>query len=379
MLNHHAISNETISFYFHFINILTFVFCVCVVVDADSLGGKHSKAIDYRKYRRKIFRRRNSTGSLEVMNSHAVNLQTSGHQSVVVGHHRGFSQPSTVPSGGDPWFLQAHEMPPTAPARHHKRPAPQPGSILHNNNNNNVGSQSNHQLSQLQHHHSAVSVVALNLCNPSKNRLLVYQFNSILNGSIIFCSQIFSQLTNLNPLHSSSIALGNPQLSLATSANLSSSTTALEQTIQMASNAHSPKSPNQMASVQPHVHNASQTNQQTSQHANTTTSFRLNLDTTDQIPHLHQNGGTTTGSAVTSLHQATPVHVPSVMSTSLHSGSNAATGFDATTTTWNSTSSLSPTISSSAAQHHRKLEVKLNAMPYVSFLPVISFENYLRQ
>lgn len=98
------------------------------------------------------------------MNSHAVNLQTSGHQSVVVGHHRGFSQPSTVTSGGDPWFLQAHEMPPTAPARHHKnvtnkRPAPQPGcSILHNNNNNNVGSQSNQQLSQLQHHHSTVSV-----------------------------------------------------------------------------------------------------------------------------------------------------------------------------------------------------------------------------
>lgn len=156
----------------------------------------------------------------------------------------------------------------------------------------------------------------------------------------------------------------------------------------MASNAHSPKSPNQMASVQPHVHNASQTNQQTSQHANTTTSFRLNLDTTDQIPQLHQNGGTTTtGSAATSLHQATPVHVPSVMSTSLHSGSNAATGFDASTTTWNSTSSLSPTISSSAAQHHRKLEVghhqrlevKLNAMPYVSFSPVVLFENYLHQ
>lgn len=171
----------------------------------------------------------------------------------------------------------------------------------------------------------------------------------------------FLQLTNVNPLHSSSIALGNPQLSLATSTNLSSSTTALEPTIQMASNAHSPKSPNQMATVQPHVHNTSQTN--TSQHANTT-SFRLNLDTTEQNSHMHQNGGTTTtGTAITSLHQATPVHVPSVMSTSLHSGSNAATGFDATTTTtWNSTSSLSPTISSSA-QHHRKLEVKLNAMP----------------
>lgn len=95
------------------------------------------------------------------MNSHAVNLQTSGHQSVAVGHHRGFSQPSTVNTSGDPWFLQsgAHEMPPTAPARHHKRPAPQPGSNLHSsNNNNNVSSQVNHQQFQSQHHHSAVNV-----------------------------------------------------------------------------------------------------------------------------------------------------------------------------------------------------------------------------
>lgn len=178
---------------------------------------------------------------------------------------------------------------------------------------------------------------------------------------MLYNNKSFKQLANVNSLHSSSIALGNPQLSLANSSNLSSSTTALEPAIQMASNAHSPKSPNnQIATVQQHVHNASQTN--TSQHASTT-SFRLNLDTTDQIPHMHQNGGTTTtGSAITSLHQATPVHVPSVMSTSLHSGSNAAPGFDANTTTWNSTSSLSPTISSSA-QHHRKLEVKLNAMP----------------
>lgn len=103
------------------------------------------------------------------MNSHAVNLQTSGHQSVVVGHHRGFSQPSTVNTGGDPWFLQAHEMPPTAPSRHHKRPAPQPGSILHNNNNNNVGSQSSHQLSQSQHHHSAVNVRKLQWFTRKKN------------------------------------------------------------------------------------------------------------------------------------------------------------------------------------------------------------------
>lgn len=169
------------------------------------------------------------------------------------------------------------------------------------------------------------------------------------------------QLAKVNPLHSSSITLASPQLSLAASTNLSSSTTALELPIQMASNAHSPKSPNQMATVQ-HVHNASQPN--TSQQLpSSQTSFRLNLDSSEQISHLHQNGGSTTGSAITSLHQATPVHVPSAMSTSLHSGSSTTAGFDVNTTTWNSTSSLSPTISTTSALHHRKLEVKLNAMP----------------
>lgn len=155
----------------------------------------------------------------------------------------------------------------------------------------------------------------------------------------------------------------------------------------MASNAHSPKSPSQLVSAaqqqqqqpqqQPqsqHVHNSTQP---ISASSGTNAAFRLNLDSSEQIPIMHQNGGSTTGvaataaaaaasAAVTSLHQATPAHVPSAMSTSLHSGSSSiATGFDATTTTWNSTSSLSPTnlTSSSAAQHHRKLEVKLNAMP----------------
>lgn len=63
------------------------------------------------------------------MNSHVspINLQSPG-QTVVVSHHRGFSQPSSA-NTGDPWFLQSsHQMAPTAPARH-KRPAPQPGSI----------------------------------------------------------------------------------------------------------------------------------------------------------------------------------------------------------------------------------------------------------
>lgn len=367
-------------------------------LDADSIGVKHhTKPSDYRKYRRKLFRRRNSTGSVEVMHSHAVNLQTSGHQSVVVGHHRGYSQPSTVNTSGDPWFLQAHEMPPTAPARHHKRPAPQPGSILHNNNNNNVGSQSSHQLSQSQqqhqHHHSAVNVSI----EPFFSFVVVLiLFYSLCGGSyyarisyMYFIFEIFnSQLTSANPLHSSSIALGNPALSLANnSINLSTSNIALEPAIQMASNAHSPKSPNQLVSVQQaqqqaqsqHSHNSTQP---ISASSGTNTSFRLNLDNSEQIPTMHQNGGSTTGvgataaaaasasvaaATVTSLHQATPAHVPSAMSTSLHSGSSStAAGFDAPTTTWNSTSSLSPTnltSSSSSAQHHRKLEVKLNAMP----------------
>lgn len=64
------------------------------------------------------------------MNSHVspINLQSPG-QTVVVSHHRGFSQPSSA-NTGDPWFLQSsHQMAPTAPTRQHKRPAPQPGSI----------------------------------------------------------------------------------------------------------------------------------------------------------------------------------------------------------------------------------------------------------
>ncbi|KAH8341039.1 hypothetical protein KR067_002082 [Drosophila pandora] len=72
------------------------------------------------------------------MNSHATATQNG--QTTVVGHHRGFSQPSvTVAAGsatgstaGDPWFLQTtgHQMPPTAPLRHNKRPAPQPNAVL---------------------------------------------------------------------------------------------------------------------------------------------------------------------------------------------------------------------------------------------------------
>lgn len=163
----------------------------------------------------------------------------------------------------------------------------------------------------------------------------------------------------MNPLHSSAIALNNPQLSLAASVNLSTSTSALEPTsIQMSSNAHSPKSTvGQLTTTQPTVITGTT---QSSNHA----AFRLNLDSSEQIPILHQNGVTTTSS----LHQSTSVHVPSAMSTSLHSGTSSGlttAAFDAPNSTiWNSTSSLSPTMpTSNQQQHPKKCEVKLNAMP----------------
>lgn len=74
----------------------------------------------------------NSRSNTTVMNSHATATQNG--QTTVVGHHRGFSQPTvtvaTSSTGGDPWFLQStgHQMPPTAPLRHNKRPAPQPAT-----------------------------------------------------------------------------------------------------------------------------------------------------------------------------------------------------------------------------------------------------------
>lgn len=43
---------------------------------------------------------------------------------------------------------------------------------------------------------------------------------------------------------------------------------------------------------------------------------------TEQVQILHQNGLPSVGSSSTSLHQSTTVHVPSAMSTSLHSGTS---------------------------------------------------------
>lgn len=167
-------------------------------IDVDSVV-KQPPPLD-RKYRKRFFRRRNSTGSVGVMNSHAFNLQTTGHQAVVVGHHRGFSQPSSA-NTGDPWFLQkSHEMPPTAPARQHKRPAPQPGILLHSNG------QTNH-LSQT-HHHSQVTVSICNLKNlkirsgfRNRSELTEFPFVSIYFVFASNCSHLVRIHCIRLPLH----------------------------------------------------------------------------------------------------------------------------------------------------------------------------------
>lgn len=141
--------------------------------------------------------------------------------------------------------------------------------------------------------------------------------------------------------------------------NLSTSTSALEP-ITMSANPPKTVSTVHSATTQSAVITGTQ--------SSNNTAFRLNLDSSEQIPILHQNGGGGIGGGTTtssSLHQVTSVHVPSAMSTSLHSGTSGGlttSAFDGSnSTTWNSTSSLSPT--TAAQQHHRKLEVKLNAMP----------------
>lgn len=103
------------------------------------------------------------------MNTHAttaLNLQTSG-QTSVVGHHRGFSQP-TAANTGDPWFLQStgHQMPPTAPARQHKRPAPQPGNVI---------PMSSGLLQQQQHSQSQPHIVPPSV-PPHQNNVIILYF-----------------------------------------------------------------------------------------------------------------------------------------------------------------------------------------------------------
>lgn len=164
-----------------------------------------------------------------------------------------------------------------------------------------------------------------------------------------FYTKILSlfQASIVNPLHSSSIALTSSVL-----------TTGQPQAI--ITGAQSPKSPSVHALPATTATQASVVS-----HANSTSNLMsTSLNSTQLQSHISTGGGlgggTGTGPTSLSIHPST-VHVPSIMSTSLHSGSGSLAGanFDINGTAWNSTSSLSPTISS----QHRKCEVKLNAMP----------------
>lgn len=155
---------------------------------------------------------------------------------------------------------------------------------------------------------------------------------------------------------------------MATSSSSTSappSTTIATPSTSLVSSVHSPKSPSQQLSV--HQSLSQSVHQQPTNLVNTIPSSNLMSTSLNSSQLQSHTTGANIGVSGTSLsiHPSTSAHMPSAMSTSLHSGSGGtiAAGFDNNGTAWNSTSSLSPTISSSLSSHHRKMEVKLNAMP----------------
>lgn len=167
----------------------------------------------------------------------------------------------------------------------------------------------------------------------------------------------------MNSLHSSSIALNLPMATSSSSGPAASgpaSTTnssIATASASLVNNVHSPKSPCQPLSVH---HSLSQSaHQQPLSLSNVTPASNLMSTSLNSSQLQSHTTGASLGASGTSL----SIH-PSGMSTSLHSGGgsgNIAGGaFDNNGTAWNSTSSLSPTSSSA---YHRKMEVKLNAMP----------------
>lgn len=155
-------------------------------------------------------------------------------------------------------------------------------------------------------------------------------------------------LQNINPLHSSAHALNN-QITLSS---------------------NSPKSPSQLH-VLPACGSVAIPTASATVNSSTTNLMSTSLNSTQIHNHINPTGSSS-GVGALSIHSAT-AHVPSVMSTSLHSGAGGVGGtgissgtgsipFDNNGSSW-STASLSPTIPS----QHRKCEVKLNAMPYVFY------------
>ncbi|XP_062122852.1 mucin-5AC [Drosophila sulfurigaster albostrigata] len=358
-----------------------------------------------------------STGGsckVEDMNSHATATQNG--QTTVVGHHRGFSQPSVAAAAasggtaGDPWYLQAtgHQMPPTAPLRHNKRPAPQPNSmgvgvgvgvgvtgtsLLHQ-----------HQLSQSQphivppsipphhHHHTtdgrnvggpsagATAAAALHLSTHALN-----SHNLINNHSpkspnqtqqqqqptTIHQQQQHSILSTFAPAGASTATDQSASASISATAAAVAAVTQQQQQQHMQLLANCASSNNIMSSsltlhtapvgaLPPkslaHGNNSgtssSSSNNMLLQSTQPTTAATSGSNINNNNSNIISNNTTTSG-----------------MSTSLHSFDINGGGMEK----WTSSStmamnhaSLSPTSAPQQQQHHnlRKCEVKLNAMPW---------------
>ncbi|TMW52386.1 hypothetical protein DOY81_002553 [Sarcophaga bullata] len=198
-----------------------------------------------------------------VMNSHVTAAQNG--QTTVVGHHRGFSQPTvtvaTSNTGGDPWFLQStgHQMPPTAPLRHNKRPAPQPsatggGLTTATHPHNLLGNSSGGGGASSGTIGGSVGTAVVGIGGGVTNNITLQQQFSQSQPHIVAQTTQLSTHHNNNPHHHNAIHLSSHALN---SHNL---ITNAPGAVIVAPSNHSPKSPNQHP--QPQIQQQQQQQQQ---------------------------------------------------------------------------------------------------------------------
>ncbi|XP_068155503.1 uncharacterized protein Csk isoform X1 [Drosophila tropicalis] len=366
----------------------------------------------------------NAETKLSAMNSHATATQNG--QTTVVGHHRGFSQPSvtvaaaTAAAGGstagDPWFLQTtgHQMPPTAPLRHNKRPAPQPN--VTSAGGVGVGGATaaaillhQQQLSQSQphivppsipphhhHHHTGVghtpggTAAALHLSSHALNSHNLISNHSPKSPNQTQQQQQQTTTSNLSTFAPVAASAAAPPLTSATAPQPASVTAAAvaavtqqqqQQHLQLLANC---ASSNSNANLMSSSMNAAQLQSlHASERALPPKSLALSSGGIGGGSNmlLHTVGSSSNPSTLQQQQQSGSAVVGSnsvgggtAMSTSLHSfdinGGGVAASAGAASSSWSSGSttamnysSLSPT-AALGPQQLRKCEVKLNAMPW---------------
>ncbi|XP_034661118.1 uncharacterized protein LOC117896756 isoform X1 [Drosophila subobscura] len=355
------------------------------------------------------------------MNSHATATQNG--QTTVVGHHRGFSQPSvtvaaaatsTGSTSGDPWFLQTtgHQMPPTAPLRHNKRPAPQP-NVAGGTAGSAVGAVLLHQqqLSQSQphivppsipphhHHHrennvhpsQAGAAVALHLSSHALNsHNLISSSNSSASNhqSPKSPSQTQQQLQTTQqqqqPPHSilstfAPVAAAQPPVPQQQPAGAGITAAAVaavaqqqqQQHLQLLANCAAASGGNLMSSsmnaAQMALHAAERALPPKSlalsgsQHGSNMLLHTVAPASGTQVPPQPSSGSSGTAGMSTSLHSFDINGAAGCGGVGVNV--NAASSWSSgSTTAMNHAASLSPT--APAPQQLRKCEVKLNAMPW---------------